>query len=343
MSVELHLFVPGLLPPSWVDAKQLSGYNPGIQLLETWLSRADKITLSELDYYRQLLALSKINWIGSESAPIAPIARLGDRGEPDSHYWVAATPAHFAAEGDKIVLYGGGDIKLDDEEAQNFVTEFNSVYGGDGWFLEARTPLRWYLRSPQHTQVQLADYDTVVGNSISDHLPQGADAKSWLSLFNEIQMLFHGSELNQHRQMKGLPTINGVWLWGNGLLPEIKPNWQQVWSDESMAQGLAKLSGVSPSVLPSSAEDCIGKLVSNGSVLITTRSLSHVESFRDPEAWEAKFSEFISEWLPPLTSALKSRDIECLKLYPGGNVCFRLDASLLRRFWRVRKSIARFV
>ncbi|VAW86823.1 hypothetical protein MNBD_GAMMA16-857 [hydrothermal vent metagenome] len=340
MSVELHLSVPGLLPAASVDAARLNRGNPKLKLLETWLSRAEKIPVFEKGCKRQLLRLSSMP---VNNPPIAAIARLGEGGAADAHFWVAVTPAHFVAEGENIVMYGGDDLKLSEQEAQAFVAEFNDSYRNEGWFMEMRAVRRWYLRCPAPAEVQLIDYEEVVGESIKEYLPQGRDAKAWLTLFNEIQMLFYGSALNQQRHEKSLPDINGVWLWGGGVLPKSECVWQQVWSDDVLAQGLAKLSGVSPEVLPATAEECLGKLVTKGSVLISTTSLAHDVNTGDVAQREAKLCTFISNWLQPLNTAIKNRKIDVLNLYLGGNICFRLDASLLRRFWRARKSITHYL
>jgi len=340
LSVELHLSVPGLLPPDWVDTTQLGRCNPELKLMETWLARAEKIPVIDKGYSRQLLCLSSIP---TNNPPIAPIARLGEGGAADENFWVAATPAHFVAEGDKIVMYGGDDIKLSEQEAHAFVAEFNDTYSNEGWLMEIRADLRWYLRSPAPAQVQLSDYEQVVGESIKDYLPQGKDAKAWLTLFNEIQMLFYGSAINQQRHAKGLPDINGVWLWGGGVLPNAKRVWQQVWSDEVLAQGLAKLSGISAEALPASADECLDKLIAKGSVLISTANLTRNMNSGDTAQWEAALCAFISNWLPPLNAAIKNKNIDLLTLYPGGNICFRLNAALLRRFWRSRKSVSHYV
>ncbi len=340
MSVELHLSVPGLLPPDWVDTTQLNHCNPELKFLETWLARAEQIPVIDKSCNRQLLRLSSIS---ANDPPIAPIARLGEGGAADADFWVAATPAHFVAEGDKIVMYGGDDIKLSEREAHAFVAEFNEAYKSEGWLMEIRAGLRWYLRSPAPAQVQLSDYEQVVDGSIKDYLPQGKDAKAWLTLFNEIQMLFYGSAINQQRHAKGLPDINGVWLWGGGVLPNPERVWQQVWSDDALAQGLAKLSGISPQALPASAEECLEKQIANGSVLISAANLTHGVNSGDTALWEARLCTFISNWLRPLHAAIKNKDIDLLTLYPGGNICFRVNAALLRRFWRARKPLSHYI
>lgn len=342
MSVELHFFVPGLLPPDGLDINSLNRSSPELKLLETWLSRAEKIPLLEQACNRQLLSLSGVKWAASGDPPLAAIARLGEGAEADEHCWVAVTPAHFAAEGDQVVLYGGDDLQLNETEAQTLVKEFNQVYNPDGWFMEMRHSLRWYLKVPSQAQVQFSDYDSVIGQSIKKYLPQGQDAKMWLTRFNEIQMLFHGSALNSQRYMKGLPDINGVWLWGRGMLPNIELNWQQVWSDHVLAQGLARLSGLSSEPLPASAENCLRALPSSGAILISTTHLAQGMNIDDVAQWEARLNVFISNWIQPLDVAIKNKEIERVNLYPGGAAYFRVDASLLRRFWRGRKAIMQF-
>jgi hypothetical protein len=185
------------------------------------------------------------------------------------------------------VLFAGADFAPDRAEADALVALFNQHLGTEGLRLEAPTPGRWYLLSERPHDLVTQPLAAVLGRPIAGQLPRGPEAPHWARLLNEIQMLFHHSEVNQRREAAGLPTISGLWLWGGGcLLPPSSPasgtsrpaggaislaaasssqtsgaaipvgssapraGYAQVYSTDPLALGLARASGIPTAPLP---------------------------------------------------------------------------------------------
>ena len=133
-------------------------------------------------------------------------------------YVLHADPVHLRPDRDRLVLFAGPDFAPDRAEADALVDLFNQHFGADGLRLEAPTPARWYLLSERPHDLVTQTLATVLGRPIAGQLPRGPEARHWARLLNEVQMLFHHSEVNQRREAAGMPTLNGLWLWGGGCL-----------------------------------------------------------------------------------------------------------------------------
>ena len=81
---------------------------------------------------------------------------------------------------------------------------------------------RWYLRGGKTPPAQTI-YSAMLSNSgINELLPFGANNTIWRGLFNEIQMLLHEHPLNQTREARGEPVINGP---GSGEEESCRNQW----------------------------------------------------------------------------------------------------------------------
>lgn len=184
--------------------------------------------------------------------PSAPHCRLADRQTDDpgmvpDTYVLHADPVHLRPDRDRLVLFAGPDFAPDRAEADALVALFNQHLGEEGLRLEAPTPGRWYLLSEQVPELVTQPLAAVLGRPIAGQLPQGPEARRWARLLNEVQMLFHHSEVNQRREAAGIPTLNGLWLWGGGQLlppPTGEVGYARVFSADPLARGLARARGI---------------------------------------------------------------------------------------------------
>jgi len=142
----------------------------------------------------------------------------------------------------------------DRAEADALVTLFNQHFGDEGLRLEAPTPERWYLLTDKPCDLVTRPLVAVLGRPIAGQLPQGPEAHHWARFLNEVQMLFHHSEVNQRREAVGIPSLNGLWLWGGGSLvaPPDQASYERVFSADPLALGLARAGGIPTAPLPAS-------------------------------------------------------------------------------------------
>lgn len=74
----------------------------------------------------------------------------------------------------------------------------------------------WFVHAPAALSIHCHPLDAVLGRSIQGLLPQGAHARAWRVLENEIEMMWHASAVHAAREERGAPTANGLWLHGGG-------------------------------------------------------------------------------------------------------------------------------
>ena len=142
--------------------------------------------------------------------------------------WVArCDPVHMAIARDHFVVNGLGNAPLQAHEAQALMAQANAalrdMVPGDPVASDDSPALRlasrggrWFLLADQPLALRTVDLDRVLGQSVQDCLPSGADARRWRQLANEIQMLWHDNPVNAERENAGQPTVNALWIHGGG-------------------------------------------------------------------------------------------------------------------------------
>lgn len=295
----------------------------------------------------------------ANQAPANPVP-----GSGPGPYVLHADPVHLRPDRDRLVLFAGPDFVPDRVEADALVALFNQHLGTEGLRLEAPTPARWYLLSERPHDLVTQPLAAVLGRPIAGQLPRGPEARHWARLLNEIQMLFHHSEVNQRREAAGLPTISGLWLWGGGqLLPPSSlasgpsslvggtispaadsssqtssaPNqvgssypragYAQVYSTDPLALGLARASGIPTAPLPKVPS----KVFAAPGSSIPNRTGTGAVLIHWPGLWEAVVQGDGPSWVTSL-SALEQW-LSGLSMSNGGpdRVNAAADAGFIRR------------
>ena len=354
-SRSLTLVVPGLFGPPGLRATDFSMLNcAGLELL---LARATVEPVPAKGLEATLFNLMGVQSDPAQDLPIAAVTRLADADAMPNmkhammvgEWWIRADPVHLRADQVHLVLMDSYMLSITREEADVMIAQFNTFFASDGWYLEALHPERWYLRLPQDPGVRTYDVTEVLGRHIDGFLPSGAHGKRWHTVLNEIQMLFHASPVNQARQMRGAASINSVWLWGGGYLPQAISTtaWSAIWSNEPMANGLARLAGI----LHASVPESLGAWLSV-SASPRTRSKGATSAhlivlddgyrdalYGDVSAWGAVMERMATQWFTPLVDALKQRQLDSVSISAADGRIFRITPSLLRRFWKRRHSL----
>ena len=184
--------------------------------------------------------------------PIAPVLLLGQSNLPVNPQEIIAClqPAHLHATRDHLILMGQNQIDLTSDESANllkaalpFIEEdFKSVilYQGQHY---------WFIPAGPFASMVTHSVDQAHGRNIDWWMPRDSHeagiAKRWRKLQNEIQMLWHINPVNEAREMRGLPSINSLWVSGIGKLadlqaPEIIKASQCLYGPHPLLAGLAK-------------------------------------------------------------------------------------------------------
>ena len=320
-SLRLFLFSP--LPVAADQRGALAGL-PGLARI---LSRSRGVSLADRDLESVLLDSFGVQ--RQRDWPVAPFSWLGDGGEAGARYWLRADPVHLRAERDAVLLVDARHFPLEAESASALIAALNAHFESDGLRFFAPSPSRWYVAVNRMPEIATSPLRAAAGRNIDPLLPKGADALTWHRWFNEIQMLFHSHVVNEAREAAGQPTVNSVWFWGGGVLPDTVPGvFAAVWGDDPLARGLALASGVSWAPLPESAEHWLTQASQGEHVLV----LHPV-----PADGDNPLEDLEQKWFTPMLRVLRERQLSMLTLLVGGGdatLRFDLSAGDLWKFWR---------
>jgi hypothetical protein len=313
---ELVLLLPdlGRAARTAGEGESLDGRWP---TLERWLARADRSDglRNAYEALANHLGLS----LTTGRFPSAALSRLGDFGDCPAGYWLSADPVHLAADLSDAVLLPGAELGIDDAEAQALTAALNAHFRDDAIEVQWRDPRRWYLRSEQLPNIATTPLPAVAGRPVQAFLPHGPDAGLWQRILTEAQMLLHAHEVNTAREAAGRPTINGIWLWGEGALPAAPPENWQLYGEDPVLGGLCRLQGREPVGLPGVESVLAGSSMGIDRALVWLNDVS-----RD---------DLEATWFRPLDRALATGRLERLAVDPANGYVYRLTRRARRRFW----------
>ena len=212
-------------------------------LLREWLRRGDRLPAAAPG--RESALRTAFEWPG-KGLPAAALTREALAGDAGDTPWLCADPAHVQPDLAGARMLACGSLDLDAGEAAELAAPLRPLFGDQGLLLELTEPARWHLRLQRGTPVP--DFDppaAVLGADLLAHLPAGADGRRWRALFNEAQMILHRHPRNVQRRAAGRMTINCIWLWGGGALPDrVRSTQTHVVSADPLLQALANRAGV---------------------------------------------------------------------------------------------------
>ena len=192
--------------------------------------------------------------------PIAPVLLLGQSNQALNPQEIIAClqPVHLHATRDHLILMGQNQIDLTADEstsllkaAMPFIEEdFKSaiLYQGQHY---------WFIPAGPFASLISHSVDQAHGRNIDWWMPRDSHevgiAKRWRKLQNEIQMLWHIDPVNEAREMRGLPSINSLWISGIGKLtdlnaPDVIKTSQCLYGSHPLLAGLAKYYNITRSI-----------------------------------------------------------------------------------------------
>jgi hypothetical protein len=261
--------------------------------------------------------------------PAGALGLLGEGGEPAEAFWFKADPVHLRPDRDRLMLFPAAASASSPSEAETFVRECNRLLAQDGMELRIGERGGWYLRLPAPAVLETTPTDEVVGRYIDAYLPRGPEARRWMSLLTELQMVLHASSANLEREARGLPAVNGLWIWGGGRRPaQVHGDWTLTRGDRSLLRGLAREAGVAHESLPPAREWKPG-----GRELMLLPAQQEALADGDLQAWYEAALSLERDWLVPLLEKLRSGEIGRI-VVETGRLRLTLTGRELRRFWR---------
>lgn len=178
--------------------------------------------------------------------PAAALTRLLDAGEDDARHgaWLRADPAHIRPDINGARLLGiGANLGMEQADVDALLPALRPLFGDAGFQLDAPHPSRWYLRLPREARLPaFASPDEALGDDVFDHLPGGVEARRWRALESDVQITLHNHPHNVARLAAGKVSVNALWFWGGGVLPDaVSAAAPAVYSDDPAVLGAARL------------------------------------------------------------------------------------------------------
>jgi hypothetical protein len=337
----ITLFVPGLLGPQPVLSQLPASDLPDLHQLERALSRATR-QLDQVDNaYTGMFRLFNIEPDPAGDYPAAAICQSVQQLELNG-FCLRADPVHLQADMNSAVLRGHHELRLDDDEARQLVEKINAHLQQDGLQLIMGQPHHWYIVLDKTPELQTSPLPTLLFQDINAHLPRGSGAGDWRRLLNEIQMLLYDHPVNLQREEAGRLTVNSLWLWGGGRLPDrASINWQQVYTDDWLLDALARFNDIDSDDLPESVDELLAEC--HGQVLIGIDDCLVPLRQNNPFTWLEAVQQFQNLWLQPLIEALQQHRCNTLTLLPADGRRYTLTRKTLRRWWKRRRPLQHWV
>jgi hypothetical protein len=328
--MKITLYVPGLLLPS--EILESTVYDLRAPQLSRWLGQGTR---------QELLGDWLPSAFGLDRVPAAAVRKLGaPQGLPSvvgvtaPGEWLCLDPVRWQVAAQGVTLDDPARLALSAAESAALCTALAPLFAEWG-ALGTSAPGCWELQLQRPLALTTQPLAEAIQQPIDPRLPSGADGPVWRRLLVEAQTQLHAHPVNRAREDAGQPTVNSLWPWGQGALPEhCASDFKVVWSADPVLAGLCRLSGAACQPLPARFT------TPPGEVLVHLETLAAPLRALDALAWRAALLDLERDWLAPALAALQRGECSALALIgapPGGPpaaVAWTLKRSDLLRFWR---------
>lgn len=336
---EITVYAPGLLGPYAGQANWSAEDWPCLPLLERVLSRANRLPDCPCDSNDYQNLFNYFDLSSTEPLPLAALCLLAEGRDPQQDCWMRLDPVALHADNVDIVLLGHEELALSEAEADSLLEPLQPLL--DEWSVSLlhTTPHHWYVCLPKGESLSTTPLSQIKGLAISEHMPAGDDYLKWHRLMNEVQMLWHGHPVNEQRQQVGQLTINSVWPWGCGVLPDkSQANFDVVYSDDLVTQGLAALNGI-----PHNSLQELTRQPLEGKALIVDLNWRSLQQHNDASGWFEALRQWQDDVLVRLINTLDKSPKAKLNFNFDSHHCYQVTHKTMRRWWRKTKFFSQLV
>jgi hypothetical protein len=345
----LELLLPFGLPPPELARDLLRELK--MPAFATLLAKSGQPTRQRYDDYShtlpherrraQLAGLPTTDLLAS-SPPWAGIAMRAAGLRADSGFWFVLQPVNLHIARDHLMLADPRQLALSEADARSLFDIVQPLLAEAGHTVLYGDAQTWFMRADAWHGLQTATPDAACGHNIDIWMPQGAHARDWRRVQNEIQMHWHDHAINQEREMRGQKPVNSVWLWGGaacsaaGDAAANTPHGFRL-ADSTHAGNLSMIE----STIVASPNELLAHGDSAG--LLTIATLTEPAMSGDWARWLDQYHALEADWFAPLLAALRQDKLTQLTLTISHNTAlssFALGKSSLHKFWRT-PSLAR--
>ncbi|MDP2172033.1 MAG: hypothetical protein Q8J96_16615 [Rhodocyclaceae bacterium] len=251
--------------------------------------------------------------------------------------WICLDPVHLQVAREGISLADPAQLNLSAAETATLIEVVAPLFA-DWGTLSASFPSRWELQLNKPVDLTTRPLSDAIGQNVDPALPGGSDGRAWRRLIATAQTLMHAHPVNRSRDGLGQPTINSLWAWGLGSLPDaVQANFNVTWSNDPVLAGLCAAAGLPCLAPPERFQPASGR------VLAVIDSMEHPARTFDALAWREALLAFERDWLAPALASLKKRECRELRVIgtriagiagPQRTTTFSLTWNDLWRLWR---------
>lgn len=346
---EFTLALPFALPPAEMAPHLVRALQA--PALATLLSRHSTAQYRSLAHSRVLpheawlaRTLGLAPAAASAAAPTAPLAVACMRGcglhaAVDGHrgHWFILQPAHIQVSSTHPSLADPRALRLADADARALYGAARPYFEELGKTLLYGAPDLWFLRADDWAELSTASPDSVINQNLGDWLPEGACARDYRRLQNEIQMLWHQHPVNAAREARGLPAVNSYWCWGGADAGVPVP----VPVPVPAATGFAVSGGPSwmeALAAPDLRVTSVAQLLARpGATTVMAAELIAPAQASEWAEWIAIVQQLDQQWCAPLLAALQSGRLQRIHLvlsHREGSLHVSTTRLAQRKFWR---------
>jgi len=258
--------------------------------------------------------------------PVAALTHVNDRRARlrGDHYWLRADPVTMWADMARVVMASHGFADLDARERNEIEICVRDVLHEEGIRMHADHPERWCIALDKRLDFGFTPLDQALGMDVAEALPDHPEARYWRRILNEVQVALHNCPVNVRRRAAGKPTINSVWFWGGGFIPDATAHnaVNTVYADSAVSRGLAIVNDCRVRTQSAALE---ADFADDGQVVLIDWSAGSASAQE-----ELRLLETLAGQL------LHLADVHPLELtvYTGDGEGRCYDRSARRRFWR---------
>ena len=347
MMSHLTLIVPFSVPPGAGD-DATDDVVPGALLRQLELPALGKLLTRATPGQRErhddpwLRSLPHERWLAGKAGldtarvPMAPYMRLADSGgaaPADHEAWTCLELVHIHAARDHLVLMHPDQLRVRDAEAASLHAAIEPLLREADITLEAPCAARWYLPEAVFGPLDATTPLRATGRNIDIWLQDGARARDWRRLQNEIQMTWFDHPVNQAREAAGELSINSVWLYGGGTMQPVPRLADTILASDPFLAGLGLAGGSRIAAVPAG----FAGVQADGAVMAMLDSATEAHIAEDWGLWIERMHALDADWFAPALQALGDGSIEAITLVLGGEnhfAEFTVRRADLRKFWR---------
>lgn len=167
-----------------------------------------------------------------------PVADLLRRLHGLDGTWLVVSPIHWqATHNDAMIVAAGDDLQLTELESQKWFEAFADFVSDEkisAYYHDAST---WLIQLDGHPRITAKPVHSLLHQSMMPQLEALDTTFFWQRFMTESQMFFSGHALNTLRN--GRYPINGLWIWGGGVLRQ--PGKHAIVVNDQHTQSLAAL------------------------------------------------------------------------------------------------------